>query len=181
MVNPLNEDVIEELAKAKAKADAGNPGTKQPSIFAKFAAMGYSPIPIYKIDGRHAWPLKWSDYCGEQATDAEMAKWARKPDVSVALCGGYRNLLAIDVDSDDPRIKAAVLDALPHCHIARYGSKGLRASWFAVSGASVSPAFTRRTKTASSRWWSSRATGQTSRCHRAGTAKTRSPYVVARC
>ncbi len=61
MVNPLNEDVIEELAKAKAKADAGNPGTKQPSIFAKFAAMGYSPIPIYKIDGRYTWPLKWSD------------------------------------------------------------------------------------------------------------------------
>ena len=121
MTDHLHPDAAEALA--KAKADAEKLGTTRPSIFAKFAAMGYSPIPIYKIDGRYKWPPKWSDYCAQQADEAELAKWARRYD-GVALCGGYKNLLAIDVDVDDPRIKAAVLDALPRCRIARFGSKG---------------------------------------------------------
>jgi hypothetical protein len=92
------------------------------SIFAEFVAAGYSPIPRYEIDGKHVWPKRWSDFCDRQATDAERAKWG--PPDGVALCCGYGNLLAVDVDTDDLQIKKAVIDALPHCHIARHGSKG---------------------------------------------------------
>ena len=94
----------------------------KPSIFAEFVAAGYSPIPRYEIEGKHVWPKRWSDFCDRQATDAERAKWG--PPDGVALCCGYGNLLAVDVDTDDLQVKKAVVDALPHCHIARYGSKG---------------------------------------------------------
>ncbi len=88
-----------------------------------------------------------------------MAKWARKPDVSVALCGGYRDLLAIDVDSDDPRIKAAVLDALPHCRIARFGSKGFALMVRSFKSERI-PAVYSRDQPARNPLSSSRATGQ---------------------
>ena len=84
MTDHLHPEAAAALAQAKADA-----GTKQLSIFAKFAAMGYSPIPIYKIDGRYKWPPKWSDFCARQADEAEVAKWARRYD-GVALCGGCK-------------------------------------------------------------------------------------------
>ena len=93
------------------------------SIYEKFVELGYSPIPRYKIDGIFKWPLGWSGYCDQQADEGELTKWARH-DTGVALCGGFENLLAVDVDTDDPQIKKAVLDALPHCRVGRFGSKG---------------------------------------------------------
>lgn len=93
------------------------------SIFAEFVEMGYSPIPRYKIDGKVTWPKGWSGFCDRQADEAKLAEWARRYD-GVALCCGYGNLLAVDVDTDEPQIKAGVLAALPHCRIGRFGSKG---------------------------------------------------------
>ena len=88
-----------------------------------FLARGYSPIPRFIINGDTRWPKAWSDYCDRQPNAAELAKWSAA-EADVALCGGYRDFMAIDVDWDDPKFKAAVLGALPYCRIARFGSKG---------------------------------------------------------
>jgi hypothetical protein len=40
--------------------------------------------------------------------------WHRlHPDYGLAVVGGYNGLVPVDVDTDDPQIKAAVLRALP--------------------------------------------------------------------
>jgi putative DNA primase/helicase len=88
-----------------------------------FIERGYSPIPRFMIEGKMRWPKAWSDYCDRQPNAAELAKWSAV-EADIALCGGYRDFMAIDVDWDDPKFKKAVLGALPYCRIARFGSKG---------------------------------------------------------
>ena len=88
-----------------------------------FLARGYSPIPRFLINGDTRWPKAWSDYCDRQPNAAELAKWSAV-EADIALCGGFRDFLAIDVDYDDPEFKKAVLSALPYCRVGRFGSKG---------------------------------------------------------
>src|SRR5271166_2049979 len=95
------------------------------SIFAAEAPAlresGYSPLPRNPKENRPAIKA-WSDRCEKQPGEKEIAAWSRIADISLAC--GYGGLLAIDVDDDRPEILVAVGKALPHCTVARRGSKG---------------------------------------------------------
>jgi putative DNA primase/helicase len=89
------------------------------------AAMGYSPMPRIIRDGQGRPAIKgWSDLCGGSPTERDLEQWTKIPGADVALACGYGGLLAIDVDSDDEEILKAVTATLPHCTVARRGSKG---------------------------------------------------------
>lgn len=85
-----------------------------------FIALGFSPIARFP----DSWPKSWSDYCAKVAPEDIRAKWGKVPGAGLALACGYGGLIIIDVDDDTPKLKAAVLAALPHCRIGRFGSKG---------------------------------------------------------
>ena len=87
-----------------------------------YLALGYSPIPVFQEGKR---PTGWTAYCLKAATPEKIQDWGDyRPAPNVALACGYSGLVAIDVDVSDIAIITAVLDALPHCRIARFGSKG---------------------------------------------------------
>ncbi len=89
---------------------------------AVYRALGYSPIPVFPGGKR---PIGWTQYCLEAATPEKIKDWGGySPSPNIALACGYKGLVAIDVDVSDIAIITAVLDALPHCRIARFGSKG---------------------------------------------------------
>ena len=98
-------------------------------IFSRHAphliSAGYSPFPRVRRDGEAKPGIKgWSDLCGRQPTAAELRQWAAIRDADISLATGCGGLLAIDVDTDNPQVLEAVQRALPHCNIARFGSKG---------------------------------------------------------
>ena len=93
--------------------------------YVHFLHLGYSPLARF---GEKSWPKGWSNYCLAPAPDEKLKHWAQKQDAMIALACGYAKLTAIDVDTDDPIIKAEVLKALPKCRVARFGSKTLRMS-----------------------------------------------------
>ncbi len=114
---------------------AGKPGRAQKSVkdslsvfsasAPSFLENGYSPVPRIVQDGRGRPAVRgWSDLCERQATEHELKQWAAIPDADVALACGFGGFVAIDVDTDDVEILAAVVAALPHCIVARRGSKG---------------------------------------------------------
>jgi Virulence-associated protein E/Bifunctional DNA primase/polymerase, N-terminal len=94
------------------------------SIYAKvhqsFIAMGYSPIARFL----KTWPEAWSDYCEALAPEHLHKRWGCVPTAGIALACGYGGLVAIDVDTGDKIILEAVLGALAHCRVGRFGSKG---------------------------------------------------------
>ena len=87
----------------------------------RYRDLGYSPIPVFE-NGK--WPLEWSKYCSEAAPPDQIERWGKVLNSNIALACGHRGLVVIDVDVNDKAILAAVLGALPHCRIARFGSKG---------------------------------------------------------
>jgi hypothetical protein len=99
------------------------------TIFAAFAPglieLGYSPLPRIIKDGHgRPAPKGWSGCCDRQPSAEEIAEWSRIKGADISLACGFGGLIAIDVDTDDPGILAAVIAALPHCVVARRGSKG---------------------------------------------------------
>lgn len=95
------------------------------SIYARFAssflALGYSPIARFPDN---KWPKAWSDYCDAPADAEHHRKWGMVEGTMLALACGYRNLVAIDVDTNEVAALDAVMGALPQCRVARVGSKG---------------------------------------------------------
>lgn len=92
--------------------------------YTHFIELGYSPLARFKNGDRDSWPKAWSDYCQAVADIETLKKWAAIPGAMIALACGFGGLVVIDVDTDEIIIKARILKALPHCRMARFGSKG---------------------------------------------------------
>lgn len=87
--------------------------------------LGYSPIPRVVRDGEvKPGIIGWSDFCGRQPAPEDLAQWAKIAGADIMLCTGFNGFIAIDIDTDDDPILKAVCAALPHCGVARFGSKG---------------------------------------------------------
>lgn len=121
-------------AATPAKKPAAKPAPPPPaaakdnrSLFARHAPglieKGYSPVPRNAGKGRTDRP-GWSDFCGRQASPEELREWLRIPGADIVLACGFGGLVAVDVDDTRPEILDAVRGALPHCTVARFGSKG---------------------------------------------------------
>lgn len=87
--------------------------------------LGYSPLPRIVRDNHGQPAVKgWSDLCERLPTQHELRQWSSIAAADITLACGFGGLLAIDVDTEDPEILDAVTRTLPHCTVARRGSKG---------------------------------------------------------
>ena len=98
------------------------------SPFADFAepliAADYSPLPILPGTKRPALG-EWQRLCNAQLSPDEIERFVRSPlayGVGVAL--GFNGLIAIDIDTDDAAIVAAIRSAMPASIVAKRGRKG---------------------------------------------------------
>ena len=76
-------------------------------------AAGYSPLPILPGTKRPAL-AGWQRLCDTLLSPDEIERFARSPfsyGVGVAL--GFNGLIAIDIDTDDAAIVAAIREVLP--------------------------------------------------------------------
>ncbi len=98
-------------------------------------AAGYSPIPIIAGTKRPAL-AGWQRLCDAPLSRDEIERFARSPSaygVGVAL--GFNGLIAIDIDSDDAAITAAVREVLPFSFtVTKRGQRGRTVFWRDPSG-----------------------------------------------
>ncbi|CAH1657049.1 conserved hypothetical protein [Hyphomicrobiales bacterium] len=69
----------------------------------------------------------WQQYCNRLPTDYETRAWERWPDAGVCVALGYAGLIAIDIDTDDPELCAALAAVIPESPIMKRGQKGFTA------------------------------------------------------
>src|SRR5688572_30307481 len=99
---------------------------------ATLVANGYSAVPCApgtKVPGQYRnkqWRFKydWPHYCDRLPTHYEVPLWEKWPDAGVGLACGFGGLVAVDLDTDDAEIQAAILRELPEPTVAKRGSKG---------------------------------------------------------
>jgi hypothetical protein len=88
---------------------------------------GYSPVPLRAGEKR---PLmdKWDHLRKQPMTSEAIAALAKKhPNLGLGVAGGYMDLVPVDIDTDDPRIIAAVRAVLPPMVVAKSGNRGFTA------------------------------------------------------
>jgi Bifunctional DNA primase/polymerase, N-terminal len=98
---------------------------------ARLIDNGYSAIPIApgsKRPGQYdmkAWrnASQWQRYCDRLPTSIEMELWNDWPDAGVCVPLSQQ-LKAIDIDTDNPDLIAAVLAVLPDSEVKKRGKKG---------------------------------------------------------
>jgi hypothetical protein len=123
------------------------PNSPYATVGAKLVDQGYAAIPVYpgtKRPGtmsRGEWQGEpdWQRFCDRLPTDIETRIWAKYPDAGVCVALG-RGLVAIDVDSDDEDVQAAIRSVLPESPVMKQGRKGYTA-FYQASPAVVSCAF----------------------------------------
>ena len=118
-------------------------------VGAKLVDQGYSAIPVYpgsKRPGAYSrgWhgDLDWTRFCERLPTLTEIEIWSKWPDAGVCVAlGGKHGLVAIDIDTEDHEIIAAVEAALPEpSPVQKRGRKGYT-SFYCAGPAVVSTAF----------------------------------------
>ena len=110
----------------------------RPGAFASFAeqlrAFGYSPLPI-RMDRKRPRGDDWSRYCAAPRSASEILRHCRiYPDDGLGVCGGYGQLVMVDIDTDDAEVIRLVLSVLPPVLVARRGRKGFVAFFLAPPG-----------------------------------------------
>jgi hypothetical protein len=92
-------------------------------------ANGYSPLPLSAEDGLpHI--RRWNEFRERQMQEITLWwHWNLRPEQGLAVVGGYRNLVPIDCDTDDPEVLHAVRKTLPRPLVCRRGTKGFIGFW----------------------------------------------------
>ncbi|MGE3065254.1 MAG: phage/plasmid primase, P4 family [Hyphomicrobiaceae bacterium] len=100
------------------------------SPFAQIApallAQGYSPIPIIPGTKRPAAGPGWSRYCDGPADKRQIAQWAAQDGLGVGVALG-NGTLAVDIDSEDPAVQAAIIHVIGAPLVAKRGQRGFTA------------------------------------------------------
>lgn len=111
---------------------------KLESAFARVGAdlvdMGYHAIPVLPGSKRPGsmshgeWygDMDWSRFCDRLPTEIETGIWSRWPDAGVCVAIDHQ-LKVIDVDTDDPDIRAAIEAVIPAPLVKKKGQKGYSA------------------------------------------------------
>jgi hypothetical protein len=69
----------------------------------------------------------WQQYCNRAPTDFETRAWEKWPDAGVCVALGFAGVVAVDVDTDDPALCAALAAVIPESPIMKRGQKGFTA------------------------------------------------------
>src|SRR5260370_29024174 len=85
----------------------------------RYVDAGYSALPIKpgtKFPGQMlfgAWKDSgmpaWQRFCNNLPTHIEVEFWNAWPDSGVGVALGFQGMVALDLDTDDPKIMAAIL------------------------------------------------------------------------
>src|SRR5579883_704303 len=104
------------------------------TIGARLIERGYSALPIMpgtKVPGqqrRGEWVgiTNWrEEYSRRLPSRFEIQVWSgTEAGVCVVTGPGSKDLVAIDIDTDDPVIKAAIIAVLPPTEVIKRGAKG---------------------------------------------------------
>jgi hypothetical protein len=96
--------------------------------------MGYAATPV--LPGSNApgtmsfgeWygDMDWARYCDRMPTEIETEIWSRWPDAGVCIAIND-TLKVVDIDTDDPELRAAIEAVLPPVMVAKKGQKGYTA------------------------------------------------------
>jgi hypothetical protein len=93
---------------------------------------GYSPIPLH-FASKHPLVKKWQHLRDTSMSAESIAKLAReRPQLGIAVAGGFNSLVPIDIDTDDPAVLAAYASAMPRPNVAKKGKRGLVCFYRAV-------------------------------------------------
>jgi Bifunctional DNA primase/polymerase, N-terminal len=95
--------------------------------YSAIPAMPGSKIPGACLFGRWTPMSEWTRFCDRLPTDIETTAWSRWPDAGVGIVLGH-GVVAVDIDTDDSSIQAAILRELPELKVGKRGQKG--ATWF---------------------------------------------------
>jgi hypothetical protein len=99
----------------------------------RYVERGYSALPIMPgtkspghIRGGEWRPMNdWGRFDDRLPTRFEIEIWSTWPGAGVGVvCGGLSHLVGVDIDSDDAKIAAAILSAIPSSPVAKRGAKG---------------------------------------------------------
>lgn len=116
-------------------------------VGADLVDMGFHAIPVLPGSKRPGsmshgeWygDMDWSRFCDRLPTEIETSIWSRWPDAGVCVAIDHQ-LKVIDVDTDDPDIRAAIEAVIPTPLVKKKGQKGY-SSFYRGSEAIVSRPF----------------------------------------
>jgi hypothetical protein len=90
----------------------------------RLLSNGYSPLPIKQGTKRPAL-LRWSAACAEPLSPQTLRDEAERcPNAGTGVALGFKGLIAIDRDTDDPEFNAALSKVVPASPVAKRGKKG---------------------------------------------------------
>lgn len=108
------------------------------SAFKRYAVAllenGYSPLPILEGTKR---PLfdHWDHLRAKPMDRDQIDYFARKrPNLGLGVAGGFNCLVPVDIDTNDPAIKRAIMGAIPKPLVAKVGAKGFTSFYWDESG-----------------------------------------------
>jgi Bifunctional DNA primase/polymerase, N-terminal len=99
----------------------------------KLVNMDYSAVPCrpgFKIPGAYRsgewfYESEWQRFCDRLPTELELGVWAKWPDAGVCVALGFNAAVAVDIDTDDEAIVAAIKSALScESPVQKRGKKG---------------------------------------------------------
>ena len=110
--------------------------------------QGYSAIPCRpgsKVPGTYhrEWfnETDWPRFCERLPTLTETEIWSKWPDAGVCIALGYNDVVAVDIDSDQHEIVAAIESALPDISFVQKAGRKGRTLFYRAGPAVVSAAF----------------------------------------
>lgn len=109
-------------------------------VGAKLVDNGYSCIPCRPGSKRPGsmsfgeWYGKndWQQYCDRLPSEFETRAWSKWPDAGVCMALGLGGVVAVDIDTDDPEMCAALAAVIPPSPVAKRGAKGFTAFYRAT-------------------------------------------------
>jgi hypothetical protein len=102
------------------------------TIGARLIERGYAPVPIIPgskrpgllSNGQWVGLPRWQTrYHQRQPSETEIAHWA-EGDAGVGVVGGFGGMVAIDIDTEDAAIRAALDTVLPRTPVRKIGKRG---------------------------------------------------------
>jgi len=99
----------------------------------KLVDSGFSAIPCRpgsKVPGAYRsgewfYESEWQRFCDRLPTELELGVWAKWPDAGICVAlGGEHGLVALDIDTTDHEVIAAVESVVPPSPVQKIGSKG---------------------------------------------------------
>lgn len=102
------------------------------SVSEKLIDAGYPAIPVKPKDkvpgamsfGQWYGIMSWQRFCSRMPSQLEVDLWNKWEDAGVCIPLGLNGVIAIDIDTDDAEVMAAILSVLPESPVGKKGAKG---------------------------------------------------------